>query len=216
MTLTLPAVLQSDSNEPAVEVLRTYYGNADGRPQPYTGAAFDFWDPSGSREADRDQFRSDDLVAATFLSVNVPPMASYQLLVEQTATFSELLSTIGPDCDLVDVDEDIDDPEWPGWKLTTAVRALDGVGPTTASKLVARKRPKLRPIWDEVVGNVVGAQENYWAPLRDLLQQEGREVHERLIAIRTEASLPDSVSAIRVFDVLAWMEGTGANSSRSA
>lgn len=216
MTLTLPAVLQSDSNESAVEVLRTYYGNADGRPHPYTGAAFDFWDPRGSREADRDQFTSDDLVAATFLSVDVPPMASYQLLVEQTAAFSELLATVGPDRDLVDVDEDIDDSEWPGWKLIKAVRSLRGVGPTTASKLVARKRPKLRPIWDEVVGNVVGAQDNYWAPLRDLLLKDGREVQERLIAIRAEASLPDSVSAIRVFDVMAWMEGKDANRSRSA
>ncbi|MGY0235898.1 DUF6308 family protein [Longispora urticae] len=38
--------------------------------------------------------------------------------------------------------------DWAGWRLRAALLDLDGVGVTTATKLMARKRPRLRPMWD--------------------------------------------------------------------
>ncbi|WP_016884352.1 MULTISPECIES: DUF6308 family protein [unclassified Rhodococcus (in: high G+C Gram-positive bacteria)] len=32
-------------------------------------------------------------------------------------------------------------------------------------------------------------------------------MHHRLLSIREEAGLPDEISALRVFDVIAWMDG---------
>ena len=82
---------------------------------------------------------------------------------------------------------------------------LDDVGPTTASKLYARKRPKLRPIYDAVVARVIGTH-NIWEPLRAHLQAHP-ELHDHLFDLRGRAGLPDAVSALRVFDVVTWMEG---------
>ncbi|MDF3312967.1 DUF6308 family protein [Rhodococcus koreensis] len=32
-------------------------------------------------------------------------------------------------------------------------------------------------------------------------------LHHRLLSIRKEAGLPDEISVLRVFDVIAWMDG---------
>ena len=43
-----------------------------------------------------------------------------------------------------------------------------GVGATTASKLLARNGPRLRPIYDSVVATVIDSQD-IWSPLRRTL-----------------------------------------------
>ena len=53
-----------------------------------------------------------------------------------------------------------------------ALRELPGVGATKASKLVARKRPRLRPIWDSVVTIVTGAVEQQWELVRLTLRDD--------------------------------------------
>lgn len=47
------------------------------------------------------------------------------------------------------------------WQLEQALRTVPSVGRTTASKLIARKRPRLYPIYDAVVGNVLGTERAY-------------------------------------------------------
>jgi hypothetical protein len=95
--------------------------------------------------------------------------------------------------------------DWVGWRLWKALVALPGVGPTTASKLYARKRPRLRPIYDSVVAAAI-ASDTIWEPLRALLQSDPG-LHLHLIHLSDQAHLPAEVSALRVFDVLAWMGG---------
>ena len=66
---------------------------------------------------------------------------------------SGLLSAIPSDVDLWEAsDEDLTavDPLW------DALLQMPGVGTATASKLLARKRPRLRPISDKVVIGAVG------------------------------------------------------------
>lgn len=87
-----------------------------------------------------------------------------------------------------------------------ALRALPHVGPTRASKLYARKRPRLRPVFDTVVERVIG-QNRLWEPLRAQLQADPG-LHPRPERLRRHAQLPAAVSELRVFDVLAWTEGT--------
>ena len=72
-------------------------------------------------------------------------------------------------------------------------------------RLLARKRPRLRPSYDTVVAEVVGST-SLWEPMRDHITSHP-ELHDRLINLREQANLPDEVSALRVFDVIAWMEG---------
>ncbi len=87
------------------------------------------------------------------------------------------------------------------------LRQLPKIGPTRASKLLARKRPRLRPIWDSVVTSVTGTLDRQWEPLRVALRDNDKALHHRLIRIRGAAGLPAEVSALRVFDVVTWMEG---------
>lgn len=56
--------------------------------------------------------------------------------------------------------------------LNRALRDLPGVGRTTASKLFARNRPRLRPIDDAVVTQVLGTKKTHWEPIRQALQPE--------------------------------------------
>lgn len=203
----MPELLTAGHEDAAVQVLSCYYGA--GRHEwcrPFTGARFDEWDSTGNRWADSDRFTADDLVAVSFLSVAVPAPAASLLLDEQADRFSALLRAVGDDRDLAEEPQAWAD-DWAGWVLWADLMALPGVGATIASKLYARKRPRLRPVYDTVVARVIGSQK-VWEPLRSLLQHD-QDLQPRLLALRDTAGLPDVVTALRVFDVVAWMEGKG-------
>jgi len=76
MAVTLPLVLQSGREVEAVAQLRRYYGMQLPARDAYTGSAFDAWDSTGTRAGDTDRFTADDVVAVTFLSVEVPSRAA--------------------------------------------------------------------------------------------------------------------------------------------
>ena len=136
--------------------------------------------------------------------VNVSAPAAILLLDSRSDRFSELLQELGEDRDLVEEREPWSD-DWSGWLLWKELMRLPGVGATTASKLLARKRPRLRPIYDSVVAEVIGSTQ-LWEPLRSLLNSDPA-LHERLLRLRRDAGLFEAVSALRVFDVVTWMEG---------
>jgi hypothetical protein len=201
----LPRALDRPDDDQALAYLRAYYA-----PElRYTGSAFDTWDSTDTRHADRDRFTADDIVAVKLLSIDVPARAAHSLLATRAEKFSDLLHELGPDRDLVN--EPPIDSTYVGWKIMGALRDLDGVGATTASKLLARKRPRLRPIWDSVVTKVTNTHDNQWEPVRAALDQEtpgGMRLHDRLVRLHSEAALDSAVSPLRILDVIAWMEGT--------
>ncbi|WP_368680428.1 DUF6308 family protein (plasmid) [Rhodococcus opacus] len=84
---------------------------------------------------------------------------------------------------------------------------MPGIGQTKATKLIARKRPRLYPIGDSVVSQVLGTERAHLNPVREALRADDAALHRRLLSIRKEAGLPDEISALRVFDVIAWMDG---------
>ncbi len=209
MSINLPASLIGDQVR-AVRLLHAYYGQPFSGPGARSGAAFDLWDSGGTREQDANVFTADDLVAVSLLAVQVPGPAARVLLVEKRRHFSELLAQVGPDQDLASVRQPFDDAG-PEWALSKALTDLEGVGQTTASKLYARKRPRLRPIYDAVVSAVLGTQLRHWEPIRQALQPSASgDLHQELIALREAAELPEQVSALRVLDVVVWMEGKAA------
>jgi hypothetical protein len=202
----LPEAFAGIDDGRALDLLRRYYGPGFGEPGFYTGSLFDVWDSTGTRAQDVDRFTADDLVAVGLLSVDVDPRAAIQLLSTRAGEFAALLAAVGPDRDLAD-ENAVHDQDWVGWRLQQELQDLPGTGPTTASKLFARKRPRLRPIWDSVVAQVTGGRERLWAPLQTALSAEDRTLHRRLQDLRAAAGLPPQVSVLRVFDVIAWMEG---------
>jgi len=64
----------------------------------------------------------------------------------EAEALSALLTAVGPDRGLVDEPDPLA-PGWPAWNLETALWALPGIGWTKATKLIARKPPRLYPIF---------------------------------------------------------------------
>lgn len=208
MTFIPPDALATGDDTLALSLLAAYFGTPFCGPNAYDGAHFDRWDSLGTRDADTDRFTADDLVAVAFLSVNISASAARQLLRDRAAHFTGLLVEVGPDRDLADEPER-HPADWAGWRLMAALRTLPDVGPTRASKLFARKRPRLRPIWDTVVAELTGTWGSQWEPLRLALRDDDRALHRRLVRLRAAAGLPGQVTALRVLDVICWMEGKG-------
>lgn len=207
MTFQLPPSLQDDANDRAVSQLRGYYGPAFEATGSFTGAAFDSWDSTGSRADDLNRFTADDLVAVTFLSVRVGPRAAHRLLMSEAGRFTELLEAVGPDHDFVDIDPEDITPDSPAWELERALRELPDIGRTISSKLMARKRPRLVPIYDKVLRRVMGLQKAHWVPLNAALRAKDHSLQHRLLTLRSEAGLPATLSPLRVLDVIAWRDG---------
>ena len=158
--------LQGGTEDQAVAVLRAYYAPLSGPSTGFSGGQFDSFDPSGTRAASVDVFTAADLIAVSLLSVHVTGRAALELLDRQQAHFSTLLRQVSQDRNLVEVTSTDPDP-FPARALNDALRGLPGVGPTTASKLLARKRPQLIPIYDSVIDkHLLRGSGKLWEPLR--------------------------------------------------
>jgi hypothetical protein len=78
----------------------------------------------------------------------------------------------------------------------------------TTSKLLARKRPRLLPVIDSVVKEMLKhpAKASFWLTLCAQLNADGGRLNDHLLAVREEAGF-SSISVIRCFDVVVWMIG---------
>ncbi|WP_129336311.1 DUF6308 family protein [Cellulomonas endophytica] len=189
----------------------------------FTGAHFETFGRPWTDPAVRDVFTAEDLVAVSMLSVEVSARAAIALLEARQDAFASLLAQIPWDVDLVVApDALIEDPS-PAARLWRTLRAEHGLGPVTTSKLLARKRPRLIPVWDSVVGSVLGMSDSkgHWRGVRDLLNTRvagdggtGMSLHEHLEVLRRDVALPVVVTPLRVLDVVLWMHGR--HPSRSA
>lgn len=194
------------------ESLRVYY-HVD---QPhsalpsFTGGWFDQLSGGGDRQEVANQVTSDDLLAVEMLGVRYPAPVALQLLIGDLGReLSALLAEIPLEVDLANSTNmepnpvAVDGYACQAWRLLISQR---GVGRVKASKLLARKRPRLLPIYDNVVAGGAGYWAAcYWTCLRRVLQQDDSALHRRLFQMRRDAELPDSISPIRVLDVAVWM-----------
>jgi Family of unknown function (DUF6308) len=162
MTFRLPDALQKPDDDDALRLLKRYFGEPYLGPGCADGAYFDTW----AADSDPFRFTADDLIAIKLLSVEAPKAAVRELLRDRADDYAKLLIELGPDRDLADVGKPLIDNDWVGWQLMQELRKIPGVGTTTASKLLARKRPRLRPIWDSVVAAVTDTIAEQWEPLR--------------------------------------------------
>lgn len=206
MTIRLPKVLVADDDGAAVEVLRRYFTE----PLVKTGylrsgARWDTWDSTGTRGRDADTFTADDLVAVTMLSADVSPDGAQILLRERVDEFGELLVAVGPDRDLADEADELT-PESPVCRLEAALWTVPSIGRTVASKLIARKRPRLFPIYDRVIGEVLDTKQAHLEPVRTALRADDGALQRRLVSLREQAGLDEAIPALRILTVLAWMQ----------
>jgi hypothetical protein len=189
----------------AVDLLQRYYAVGDGDTPRYTGSRFE---PIAALNSDPNTIAPADFVAVSMLSVKVPPRAAIRLLGRDSASITELLSQIDSSVDILDVEPEALRADAPAANLWNVLRGgRDGLGPTTTSKLLAAKRPRLLPIWDSFVERATGLDTvDYWAKFRSVLNDDDRRIWKWLGDIRSQASnVPKSVTELRMLDVLLWM-----------
>lgn len=200
-----PKIIVHCQSDAAIDTLQRYYSeDGSGRPR-YTGARFE---AMASLNDDPHTVGPADFVAVSMLSVSVPPEAAIRLLGPDAATVSSLLKQIPQNQDIVDIDPDLLATESPAGKLWRALRGgNDGIGRTTASKLLAAKRPRLMPIWDSFVAQATGLDTpDYWRRFQQVLIADDRRMWIWLGELRSQAqNVPVTVSELRVLDVLLWM-----------
>ncbi|MFF3129096.1 DUF6308 family protein [Streptomyces sp. NPDC057908] len=192
----------------AVVDLRRYFGI--GLPPggvPFTGSRFERLAGGGDRSEVADRITAEDLVAVQTLSVTVPASVALDILEDPLgARLSGLLHDIPRHIDMADADALVvagGSPADQAWQL---LEEQPDVGWVIAGKLLARKRPRLLPVYDKVVRCALGRpRPSFWLALHAALREDDRALHRQLLELRQVAGVPETVSALRVCDVAVWM-----------
>lgn len=206
-SLAIPSQLADADISEAVRLVREYYDIAD--PSAfYTGALYDGLGGGGDLAGQRNRFTGADIMAVSMLSVRILP-SSRAALSSAAPRIAELLADVPHDMHLADpAAARYLEPTEAAWHLWDLLVGIPGIKWVTASKLLARKRPLLIPVYDNVVRQVLG-RDDYaiWHPLHTALSADDQHLHRRLLAIREAAGLGDGISPLRIFDVVCWRVG---------
>ncbi|GAB2549726.1 DUF6308 family protein [Brachybacterium huguangmaarense] len=218
----IPAVIRPENTDLAVAALADYFHSerstapaAEGAPAMalprFTGSRFDDF---GRETGDENTITAADLLSLSFLSVEIGGDAVLGIMEGLEDRIGELLASLPTDVDIHELDDAAFErqlgPSGTGQDLWNLIRGREtgtswGMGPTRTSKLLARKRPRLIPIWDSFIGSALGMADSrgHWARMRAILRTEG--VAEHLDHLRREANVPEErCSLLRVFDVTVW------------
>jgi hypothetical protein len=215
--MPLPDILDGDHIDDAAKLLGAYYTELFASELPRTGSRFDSWAGGGDAPGMANRVTADDLVAVSFLSVKIPGRAAVGLLETHAIKISKHLKKLPLNVDMADLTRDEFErylgKDSPGIRLWRVLRAEKterwGIGETTASKLMARKRPQLVPIYDSVVGPLMGLNKNsldQWSTWHTALT-DGTGLPQRLQEIRRVSGISVPISDIRVMDIVLWMYG---------
>ena len=166
----------------------------------FTGSAFESF-------IGRDHFRftADDLIAVSMLSVEVPGSAARWILGDGSATLSILLQQIPPTLSITDSRADLERGGI-AWQLWKHIFSRYGIGETTASKLLATKRPQLFPIFDQHVAVALNlSPDNYWGPWQQFMRSKESALCTTQLRLFADDLGLSMVSDLRLFDVVVWM-----------
>lgn len=191
----------------AQNALRLYFEPLSGKNGGFTGGR---WDTFERPDRSPNRFTAEDVVACALLATPIRGRAAHDLLQDRAGRFSGLLEKIDPDQDFVDIEVDSDPIYTAMNELYDELKKLPDVGRTRTTKLMARKRPRLVPILDNVVvahAFPTGCGDR-WAALHAALRANDRRLWNWLKELTATLEL-GSVSVLRVFDVLTWMDGSG-------
>lgn len=214
-TASLAAVLEEDRS---ADDLGEYFGASHGTHDvAYTGGWFERLAGGGDRPQTAGHIAADDLIAVEMLSVRVPPRVVLDLLHGQLGRqLSGLLALIPTQVPLGSHGAKRHiapgSPADQAWDLLVA---RHGVKSVIASKVLARKRPHLLPVYDGVVACALGSPDLavFWTALHQTLAADGGGLDGRLTQLRATAGL-DDISNIRALDVVLWMRHHEAHTER--
>ncbi|MFB6558763.1 DUF6308 family protein [Streptomyces sp. NPDC056400] len=188
--------------------LQCYFGIGQPSGTPtYTGRRFEHLAGGGDRPDIADRITADDLVAVHTLSVTVPAPVALDILEGPLgARLSDLLRAVPRGIDMAHAAATVLFHGSPADQAWHALLDQTDVGWVIAGKLLARKRPQLLPVYDKVVRCALGRPHpSYWLALHAALRADDHALHHQLLELRTAAGVAETVSALRVCDVVVWM-----------
>lgn len=173
----------------------------------FTGGRFEGLAGGGERPGTANIITADDVLAVHFLSVSIPGPVALELIEgplgrAMSAELAEIPTDVSLGSPAAQPLVATDGPASRAWVLLDDVA---GVGWVTAGKLMARKRPALVPVYDRVVRCALERPKGFWMWLHELLQTNDRALERRLLEMRDEAGVPETVTPLRVLDVIVWM-----------
>ena len=178
----------------------------------YSGKHFEwFVAQSDSKQSDSKMFTPWDILAVEALSVTVPTETARWLFEphkRRDELLAESLRSLVPYRDsLWTCDEELLSDGKPLSKLYSMLRAEEGLGYVTASKLMATKFPSVVPIRDSKVETLLGLEKSreWWAPIRGLFSASGQSLAEYLDGLDVPIEV-GTVTTLRRLDVILWME----------
>ena len=211
MAIYIPARLRDEDF--ATRLVKRYLDTDTAGRARYSGAYFERIGGGGDREDIANQFTAEDLLAVTMLSVRIEGYHALEVLHYQAGKLNDLLSQIPRDVALQDPRAAAHIASGgPAWRLWDAICDIEPrpesnrIGPAAAGKLLARKRPRLLPVYDSRIKKVLNrprTDNQWWHDLHDQLINDPGLVQE-LEAVRNRAGA-GHMSPLRVFDVMCWM-----------
>jgi Family of unknown function (DUF6308) len=179
----------------------------------YTGSYFERIGGGGDQPEVASKFTAEDLLAVSMLSVRIERCHALEVLYYQADKLNDLLGQIPRGVALQDPQAGAHIAKGgPAWRLWNSICDIEPrpergrIGPVAAGKLLARKRPRLLPVYDSRIKKVLNrprADGQWWHDLHDLLITDPNLVRE-LEAVRSKAGA-GHMSLLRVFDVMCWM-----------
>ena len=196
-------------DDQACRDLRLYFGVGlgPGELPAFTGGRFELLDGGGDQADTCNRFTASDILSIEMLSVYLPPLVALDLLEgalgEKAAALLEQIPTSVSlwDNDAVELIRD-DGPADGLWRL---LESQEGVGWVTAGKLLARKRPSLIPVYDDVVRCAFGRPREIWKALHNALRQDDGSFMAVLQNLMKRAGIPAEITPLRALDVALWM-----------
>lgn len=184
--------------EDVVAAVRTYlHGDAVRGVGPFTGGFFDDLGHRGEPDPAPDRLTAADLLALEMLDARLVPEQIPWLLEDPHV--GVLLARIPVDAVIWDDGAPVLTEPWRLWDL---LRDRHGLGDGTVSKLLARKRPHLIPVIDDVITDALRPTRSsgawVWFGLRERLQDV--TLRNRLSDIAVESGC-EGVALLRVLDV---------------
>lgn len=191
-------------DEASVPLVAAYLSGA------FTGARFETLGGGGDRPGAWDHFGADDLVAVSLLSVDIPGAAALEILETRARLLNSLLVEIPGSAALECSPRTLIDDSSTSARLWSELQDIPGLGWVSVGKLLARKRPALIPVYDNVVKAALQPNRSaFWIPLWSELTDDPAVI-DRLAEIRDSVGAPARhLSLIRILDIAIWMRNQG-------
>jgi Family of unknown function (DUF6308) len=206
----LDSIVRGGLRDDAVRAIRCYFEEptkANGR-AGFTGRRFERFEGGGDRADIRDVITPADVLAVSLLGVEGGiGRVALAVVEEKRGDISKLLQQI-PVVALHEVPSDTIADDSAAGQLWTLLCAAGGKHRwVTASKLLARKRPALLPVYDSVVKKQLSSPNDVWQCYWTWFDDDRSRVTDTE-KLRADVGGIDDISLLRCLDVALWMFGT--------